>query len=284
MALFKNKMTSSGVQKGAPKKKLFFRFWEVFGDKFWKFFQINLIFTLFSLPLVTFGPALAAMTQVMRKFSIGEPIFIFDEFKSAFKKNFRQSFIVGVIDIGLIGIFLYNLMFYSAAVNEGFGSQNQVLLAVSLAIGIMIYMMHFYIYPQIVALNLRLPQIIKNSFILMIAGLKNSLAALFSTAFLFLLMYIGLPYSIVLIPLVPAAWVCFIATFCAYPVIRKFIIDPYYEAKGEVNPEYTRYETTEEETLFTDRGGFEEPTEINPKKNTPGTKVDKVKIKGKVIR
>lgn len=284
MALFGNKKTTSGVQKGAPQKKPFFQFWETFGEKFWKFFQVNLIYVLFCIPIVTFGPATAAMTQVMRKFTIGEPIFIFEEFKSAFKKNFKQAFFIGLLDLFLIGVFIINLMFYYAAASEGVGSENFLLLAVSLGIGVMIYMMHFYIYPQIVALQLSLPQIIKNSFILMVAGLKNSLAALFSTALLYILIYIGLPYTLFALPFVPAAWVSFIGTFCAYPVIRKYIIDPYYEARGEVNPEYTRYEVEEGESLFTDRGGFEEPTLINPRKNTPTTKVDRVKVKGKVIK
>ena len=97
--LFKYGKAGKGVQKGGPKKKPFFLFWEIFGNKFWKFFQINLIFTLFCLPVVTFGPALAAMTQVMRKFVIGEPIFVFHEFKEAFKKNFKQSIGVGIVDI-----------------------------------------------------------------------------------------------------------------------------------------------------------------------------------------
>ena len=41
--LYNYRKTGSGVQKGGPKKKAFFLFWEIFGEKFWKFFQINLI-------------------------------------------------------------------------------------------------------------------------------------------------------------------------------------------------------------------------------------------------
>ena len=58
-----------------------------------------------------------------------------------------------------------------------------------------------------------------------------------------------------------------------------------YTAKGEKNPEYSRYDT-EEEAVFEDRGGFEEPTEIPKEKKsvrTHGAAV-KVKTKGKVIK
>lgn len=281
--LFNYGKAGSGVQKNGPKKKPFFLFWEIFGAKFWKLFQINLIFFLFCIPIVTFGPALAAMTQVMRKFTIGEPIFVFHEFKTAFKKNFKQSFFLGIVDIGLLVLIAYNINFYIAAFESGQGIENKAMLALSLAMGFIIYMMHFYIYPQIVALNLKLPQIIKNSFILMVAGIKRSFAAFFATAAIVFLFALGFPYSLIALPLAPAAWMSFIATFCAYPVIQKHIIDPYYEARGETNPEYARY-NTEKEALFEDKGGVEEPTDTNPKKPVQRTKTDNVKVKGKVIR
>jgi len=282
--LFKYGKAGKGVQKGGPKKKPFFLFWEIFGDKFWKFFQINLIFFVACIPIVTFGPALAAMTQVMRKFTIGEPIFVFHEFKTAFKKNFKQSFFVGLVDIGLVVLLVYNINFYLAAISSDATSfENKAMLALSLAVGFIIYMMHFYIYPQIVALNLKVHQIIKNAFILMIVGIKRSFIGFFATAALVVIMALGYPYSVIALPLVPAAWMSFIATFCAYPVIQKHIIDPFYEARGEKNPEYARYDT-EDTAIFEDKGGLEEPTDINPKKQTQKTKTDNVKIKGKVIR
>lgn len=283
--LYNYRKTGSGVQKGGPKKKAFFLFWEIFGEKFWKFFQINLIYVLFCIPVVTFGPATAAMTQLMRKFVIGEPIFIFHEFFEAFKKNFKQAVIIGIIDIGLIFIFVYNLNFYSMALMNTSELQTKIILALSVAMGFFVIMMHFYIYPQIVALNLKLPQIIKNSFILMVVGFKRSFAAFFAWFAVIVLMMLGFPYTMLLLPLIPFAWLNFIATFCAYPVIQKYIIDPFYESKGEKNPEYSRYET-EEEAVFEDRGGFEEPTEIpkeNVKARSHGGSV-KVKTKGKVIK
>ena len=281
--LFHYGRAGKGVQKGGPKKKPFFLFWEIFGAKFWKFFQINLIFFVSCIPIVTFGPALAAMTQVMRKFTIGEPIFVFHEFKTAFKKNFKQSFFVGIFDIALIVLIIYNINFYVAAFESGQGAEHKLMIALSLAMAFIIYMMHFYIYPQIVALNLKMSQIVKNSFILMIVGIKRSFAGFFATAALVLIMALGFPYSLIALPLIPMAWMSFIATFCAYPVIQKHIIDPYYEARGEKNPEYARYDT-EEEALFEDRGGLEEPTDTNPRPKAQRTKTDNVKVKGKVIR
>ncbi len=282
--IYNYRKTGSGVQKGAPKKKSFFLFWEIFGEKFWKFFEINLIYVLFCVPIVTFGPATAAMTQVMRKFVIGEPIFVFHEFFEAFKKNFRQAFIVGIIDLFLIFILVYNLNFYSAALENTSELGTKVILALSVAMGFFVIMMHFYVYPQIVALNLSVTQIFKNSFILMIVGFKRSFAAFFTWFAIIILMLLGFPYTVLTLPIIPFAWMNFVATFCAYPVIQKHVIDPFYEARGEKNPEYERYESSED-AVFEDKGGSEAPTEI-PKetKRSHSEGAVKVKTKGKVIR
>ena len=282
--IYNYRKTGSGVKKGAPKKKAFFLFWEIFGEKFWKFFQINLIYVLFCIPVVTFGPATAAMTQLMRKFVIGEPIFVFHEFVNAFKKNFKQSVIIGIIDVALIFILVYNINFYSAALLNTDDLGTKIILALSVAMGFFVIMMHFYLYPQIVALDLKLPQIIKNSFILMVVGFKRSFAAFFVWFGLIALVILGFPYTTLAFLFVPFAWMNFVATFCAYPVIQKYIIDPYYESRGERNPEYTRYETSEDEAVFEDMGGSEAPTEIPKEQKRRGDGSVKVKTKGKVIK
>lgn len=281
--IYNYRKTGSGVQKGGPQKKPFFLFWEIFGAKFWKFFQINLIYVAFCIPIVTFGPATAAMTQCMRKFTIGEPIFVWNEFWTAFRKNFKQALFMGSVDIILIVLLAFNVNFYSASLLNTSDMQTKLLLAVCIAMGFFVIMMHFYIYPQIVALNLTLPKIIKNSFILMIVGFKRSFAAFFAWLAIVALMVLGFPYSVIAMPFIPFAWMNFIATFCAYPVIQQHIIDPYYASRGEKNPEYSRYDTAEE-AVFEDMGGSEAPTEIPKEKKKRAEGSVKVRTKGKVIR
>jgi uncharacterized membrane protein YesL len=203
---------------------------------------------------------------------------------NAFKKNFKQALIVGLIDVFLIFILVYNLNFYSAALLNTDDLTMKIILALSVAMGFFVIMMHFYLYPQIVALNLKLPQMIKNSFILMVVGFKRSFAAFFAWFALIALVILGFPYTALAFLFVPFAWMNFISTFCAYPVIQKYIIDPYYESRGEKNPEYARYETNEEETVFEDMGGSEAPTEIPKEQKRRSEGSVKVKTKGKVIK
>ncbi len=201
MGLFYDYQTAgSGVSKNGPKKKPFFKFWEIFAGKFWKLFTVNLIyfatsgmlcllagfliasqtqnpyFLLLGLPLVIFfGPATAAAMQVMRKFVLEKPIFLWDEYKKTFKANFRQSLAVGIFDVIFFSAFFFGIFFYSQAIGNDPSPGNYALFIISIAIACYFYMAHFYIYLEIVSLTLPMGKIIKNSFLLTIMGIKGNI-------------------------------------------------------------------------------------------------------------
>jgi hypothetical protein len=65
---------------------------------------------------------------------------------------------------------------------------------------------------------------------------------------------------------------CFVSAFNCYPVVRKYVIQPYYDKRGEDNPEFD-YLKTEDVAIFEDRGSEE-----------PANKAEKpAKKKGKII-
>ncbi|MCL1823876.1 MAG: DUF624 domain-containing protein [Oscillospiraceae bacterium] len=267
--------SGKGIAKNEPVKRPFFKFMELFSRKFWKLIYVNILYFLFCLPVVTIGPATAAMTQVMRKFTLEQPIFVFDEFFTAFKKNFKQGLAVGLFDIFFVVCFVVAYASYDIRAQFEPTLFNIALLSLTIASGIFIWMMHFYIYVQIAALSLNIRQIVKNSFLFVILGLKGNLVTLIFSALLFIGMFIFIPFSFFLMPFIPFAWVCFLTVFNSYPVIQKYIITPYYESKGEKNPEIPDYASDDEdkeEALFEDFGGREAEIKSKPKP------------KGKVIR
>ena len=241
-------------------------FWELFARKFWKFFYINAIYVLFCLPVVTFGPATVAMSQVMRKFTLEQPIFIFDEFWRTFKRNFKQGLIVGILDIIFILVFVNSFFTYITIAEESQGFFNLAVISVMVATGAFILMMHFYIYPQIACLSLSLKQIIRNSMLLTVYGIGRNLITLLFTILTVIVMYL-FPISLVFLPVLPFAWLNFLMVFNAYPVITKHIITPFYEAKGEKNPEIPDFNEDEanEKALFEDFGGREAVIKSKPK-------------------
>lgn len=259
--------SGAGVAKQAPQKKTFFRFFDAFTNKFWVLFQINFIYVLFCLPVVTFGPATAAMTTLMRNIYLEKPQFVFHDFWTAFKKHFKQSFLIGIFDVFAIALTLFGYNFYIA--NMDYYDNYWLYFALTMAAEVIFLLMNFYIYPQIVALDLNMPAILKNSLILAFANLKGNLITLaLYIVYLLLLLYFGI-FVLIFAPVVPFAWMGLVGIFCCYPAIQKFIINPFYEAQGKKNPELPDYDE-DEESVFEDMGGKEEPIKMKKEKSKGG--------------
>ncbi len=269
MGLFYNNETAGpGVSKN-EKKKPFFRFWELFLNKFWTFFLINMVYFLFCIPIVTIGPATAALTAMMRNIYLERPQFIFHDFWILFKKNFKQSIVIGILDVAAIVGLILSFFFYPAIPEDD--KAMKVMFALSTAAEAIFLMMNFYIYPQIVALDLKLGQIVENSLILTFTNPLGEIIALacfagYVTLFSMFPIIVGS-----MLPFVPLAWLAFVSFFCCYPAVQKHLIKPYYEKIGEKNPEIPDW--AEEDAVFKDSGGKDEPLEIKGKKR--GKKVIK---------
>ena len=263
--------SGAGVAKQTAQKKTIFRFFDSFINKFWVLLEINFIYVLFCLPVVTFGPATAAMTTLMRNIYLEKPQFVFHDFLQAFKKNFQSAFVIGLIDVVAIGLAVFSYFFYIT--NLQYDDDYWLFFALTMAAEVIFLMMNFYIYPQIVALNLKLPAIIKNALILAFINIKGNLIALvFFVGYAVLLLYFNI-FVLVFAPIVPFGWLGLIAFYCAYPAIQKLIINPFYEANGEKNPELPDYDE-DEDVLFEDMGGKEAPIKMK-KDNGRGGKVIK---------
>ncbi|MEG0614902.1 MAG: DUF624 domain-containing protein [Oscillospiraceae bacterium] len=269
MGIFNNYTKAGpGVPKVAPKKSRFTTFFEIFFRKFWKLIQINLLYLAFCIPVVTIGPATAGLVKVLRNYSQEKNAFIWGDFFETFKKEFKRSFVIGLIDIAIIV-----LLYFCAQVYPTLAATNKVFILpfiLSLSLGLVIMMMHFYIYLLIVSVDLSFKDTIKNAFILTFAGMKSNILTLLFSAILVvgtvaLSLFVSPLFSLLFIViLVATIWL--IICFNSYPVIQKFVINPYYEEKGEESPEFAYLKPiTDNETVFTDKGGTELPIKPQPK-------------------
>ena len=64
-----------GVGKNEREKKRFFQFFDLFFRKLGRLVQLNLLYILFCIPVVTIGPATAAMTKILREYTLERPVF-----------------------------------------------------------------------------------------------------------------------------------------------------------------------------------------------------------------
>lgn len=293
MGLFSNYNNAGpGIPKMPQEKKGFFKFMEVFGRHFWDLAFLNLIYIIFCIPIITFGPATAGLIKVARNYSQERSCFMFHDFWKAFKTNFKQSFVVGLIDIFLVFWAVVMVVFYyNFSLEYEFG---KILLVVAISLMLIIFLMHYYIYLLIVSTNLKLKQIIKNAFLLTSLGLKATLISFFTTVGLILVLLLilasAMSGSIIIDLVIICGWafsfIAFTICYNCYPIIRKYVIQPYYESRGEKNPEFDYLRpASEEDAVFTDKGGSEAPVKMErgEKKHKQNNSSSKPKGGGKRI-
>ena len=206
-----------------------------------------ILYGISALTLFTFGPTSAGMAYVMRGVARGDYVDLSDYFK-AIKKNFGQSLVMGILDILALFVFGYAVYFYFLQTAGGFGYQ--VMYFLSLFFFLIYLMMRFFFYQLIVTFRLSLWKVIKNSYILTIAGIRRNIVALvgagIAVVFNVLLFMFFPPLGAILPFILLASVLSFIGTFAAYPTIKRLMIDPYYPQE--------KPEETEEEPVFHDVG------------------------------
>ncbi len=297
MGLFGNYMnTGAGINPNAPKKKPFFRFWEVLWRNIGKIISLNLLFTVLHAPLllapiilmdtnnkftyamtiflvllqvVLEGPILTGCARVMRLIVLDKAFFFMEEFKKGFSHNFLAGFIFWLIDAVVIASVIAGYFVYPQRAAEENNSGYYILFGISLAVALILLFMNYYIFTLQATTTLRKRSVLKNAFQLVGLSLKQ---CLLSTACIVLIL--GLmwflfsltSYVLFLLPFMPAAFIGYLVTFLHYPVIQKYVIFPYYETSDEQNPDIEET-VAEEDRVFTDRGGTETPVKAEkPKK------------------
>ncbi len=271
-----------GLARPPREKKGIFKFFEIYGRRFWTLIELNFIYFVIFIPIlvgwylvgkfgsytplllglitaVLFGPATTAITKICRNYSQERNAFVIADFFDTFKKNFKQGLIMGIIDVVFTAGFVVALPSYMTwAEKESF---MYVPFVLTISFMIVFFMMHFYIYLMIASTNLSLIKILRNSFFLVPLGLKYSLFTLLNWLWVAGLVVLLYPYSIFIVPIWPLSFLCFVNAFNCYPVIRKYVIQPYYDQRGEDNPEFDYLKKKEDEDIFEDNPELDKPVE-----------------------
>ncbi len=248
-----------GVDKDAPPKPRFFIFFEVLKRKFWHLLRVNFMFVLFNIPalliaflvssvylqkfefdgglgdffirfffaalmtvipVITIGPVQAGYTYILRNYSREEHSFIWWDFKENFVKNFKQGIIITGIDIVIMYVLGVALNFYSSQTGIIFTAATSFIV-VSLVI---FSIMHLYIYPMLVTVNLSIKNLYKNAFIFSILKLfPNVLFLVLNIAITFAAFYnilVGAALYLLLLP----SFVGLMNNFYVNPVIKKYVL------------------------------------------------------------
>ena len=201
------------------RRKNVFLFFELYFRKFFKFIQLNLLFLAYCIPIVTIGPAVAAMTVVAKKMMQDRHVFLLSDFFDAFKDNFKQSFFMWIWVPFLLAVLT----------------------------GILFLFINFYAFTMITTIRLKLRDIIKNALIFSVIGIKaNLIIVLYMVLLGLFLLIMYTPISVLFGILNVFSTLCFVIVFNVYPVIDRYLIQPQLQGKAE-QPEQP------EDTVFLDR-------------------------------
>lgn len=301
-------------------------FFVMYGRKFWNLSNLNLLVAVYILLVslgvwklaaypvafyiflgvaaLAFGIVNTGVAYVVRGYVRGDPVYILSDFRYAVKHNFLQGLLLGIIDLVIIVLLVFDLFFWSgmdldyltsyteplpeeqaqtvegdlagadmdgvsfetnetqnaeaasdvstADVSEPPASQpvekehsflDGVFFYTCIFLLILYSFMRNYMYILLVTFKLSLFKILKNSFIFAVLGIKRNLVALLGmlvVCFINVYAFVLLPLVGLTLPLIiTTATLSFIGTYAAYPIIKKYMITPYYDDE-EVFEEYDR--------------------------------------------
>lgn len=120
------------------------------------------------------GPAKAAMKYITRNYARDEHVWLWSDFWSAFKTNWKQGLAMSVLTGVFMFLFFYGLIFYNNMA-DATGSTMYLFLQVLLVVmGAIFMMMNLYAWPMMVTYDLKLSQIYRNSLVLALGRLPLS--------------------------------------------------------------------------------------------------------------
>lgn len=186
---------------------------------------------LLVLHVATYGLQKAGTTYILRNMVRGDGVFLFSDYFYAIRRNWKQAIGVGILDCAVIAVLFFDFSyFYGSAPSMG----TNFMYVMTIALMLIYAIMRFYIYTMMVTFDMKLSKILKNALIFTALGIKRNLMALIgmaallalSAALIVLGVYIKFP-ALIIIPVLYLLGFCgFMYTYAAYPVIKKYMIDP----------------------------------------------------------
>ncbi len=208
------------------------------------------LYALTALAFFTFGWANTGMAYVLRNHAREDYVDMPGDFFHAIKKNLGQGLFLGIIDLLITALVVYDVISFRLQASVSF--INSMFFYFSIFLAAVWCFMRFYMYQLLVTFKLSTFKILKNSFIFSLLGLKRNIVALIGiviTVGINVLIYVYfLPLGGLLPFFITIALASFIGIYAAYPNIKKIMIDPYYKSSDFVDT------TPKDDTIFKDVG------------------------------
>lgn len=257
-----------GVSKDEKKPPAPILFFQIYFRKFWYLVRLNLLYVascilfyvpvLFAFfgrelgswyfyvsvfPVLLTGPFTAGFVYELRDFARERPSFIWGDFISVARKNWKQS--MAAAAIGVIGFDLFFYLFQVCSALTGTQSLFYIPLTMLCVFGLFFLFMQYYVFLVIVTFEMKLKDIYRNSLIFAFIGIgRNVFVTVVSSLLLLVTVLLYVPLAF-LFPFITVGTIGFLIVFSVWPLVKKHMIDPYAGQPPEQD---------KGDALFTDRG------------------------------
>ena len=195
---------------------------------------------LFLITALTWGWQQVGATYNLRSMVRHEPVYLWSDYVYAIKRNWKQALIVGILDF----VFLFLLVFdylYFYMITGSFAID--FMFFIIFALIILYFIMRFYLYLLLITFDLKTLKLFKNALIFSVLGIKRNIMALLGIVLMvvlnLLLILGGLSIGLAVPVILPFFYLLgvsgFMSTYAAYPVIKKYMIDPYVDEQNNNN-------------------------------------------------
>lgn len=210
-----------GIEKQEIIEYNFIYFFKLLIEKFWIIIKLNFLFIIFSIPIITLPASLGALNSLTMLIVQRKHVFIWSDFVSKFKENWKQSTICFLIFTSLMAfsVFCLNLYLNMSQINQLF----IIFFFITLTIMFFLIMISLYVYPLITTISLSIKNIIKNSILLSVVCIKTSLLGLIVFLFFILNFIAFFPFTLPLILIMGFSILSFINSFITFKCIDKYI-------------------------------------------------------------
>ena len=200
---------------------------------------------------VTFGWQNVGVSYILRSMVRGEPVFLFSDYFYAVRRNLKQGFLMGLIDVVAIFLLGFDLMYFASTPSTYW---NNVCYYAIFALIFLYFFMRFYLYLMLVTFDLSIRKLFKNALIFTVLGWKRNLMAVLGIVLitainvllfpLFAITPLGIAIPLILPFLYYLAVTSFTTAYAAYPIIDRYMIEP-YRTNGKDDEDDDAEEVTE---------------------------------------
>lgn len=261
----------------------FRRFWKIYFRKFFKLVPVNLVYTIFTYPLICaalvfllshsetflnimadetimaafpwlavmttgtievlssnlswvgyamfficallYGPLTAGYFYYLRNSVREEHAWYTDVYARA-RKNWKQGLLFGIVDM----LIVYSLLYYMVSYAVGEGAAVEIYAVTKMLayfLGILYFIMRFYIYTMLITFDLSFIKLVKNAAIFLFVNLGWNLWILLLTVVCtFVVFFINSIASFILFPLLFMTFIHFAGVYYTYIPIDKYMVQP----------------------------------------------------------